>query len=216
MDNRRYRRNRRKKSKTYYVGMMVLFIFCAMYMIMYPQFGEVSHKPDTNTPSQTEEYEPAENSAQVLTSSDDSEAQSATQAAIAAIEEKEQEVQEDEAEQEQEELLEQEEQEVKESESDQDKQEAQASQKTYRFRYQDRLTGHYEKHGIDMGFSSEAEYLAGANALINNPEALHKTEAEDGDDIYYLEATNEIAFVSTDGYIRTYFICSGKDYYDRQ
>jgi len=58
--------------------------------------------------------------------------------------------------------------------------------------------------------------LDGANALINNPAALHKLEAEDDDYIYYLQATNEIVFLSQDGYIRTYFICSGKDYFDRQ
>ena len=86
----------------------------------------------------------------------------------------------------------------------------------YNFRYPDRLTGHFEKHGIEMGFSSEEEYLEAANALIDNPMCLTKTEAEDGDMIYFLESTNEIAFVSSDGYLRTYFICSGIDYFNRQ
>ncbi|MCR5202966.1 MAG: hypothetical protein K6D02_07775 [Lachnospiraceae bacterium] len=90
------------------------------------------------------------------------------------------------------------------------------SEKSYTFRYHSNLTDHYKKHGIEMGFKSEEEYLAAANALINDPEAKHKLEAEDNDHIYYLEATNEIAFVSQDGYIRSYFICSGYDYYKRQ
>lgn len=43
------------------------------------------------------------------------------------------------------------------------------------------------------------------------------TEAEDGDDVYYIEDTNEFVVVSPDGYLRTYFNTdAGKDYYDRQ
>ena len=91
-----------------------------------------------------------------------------------------------------------------------------ANAPVYEFKTPDKLYSHYEKHGPEMGFENENEYLEGANRLINNPDALHKTEAEDGDDIYYLEDTDEIAFVSTDGYIRTYFICSGKEYFDKQ
>lgn len=181
MYDRVNRGNRRKKSKTYYTGMMVLFLLAAMYLIVYPYISRDasgSGAEGSNSTAGFKTYEPAENSAQVLTGNDESGAQDATQAAIAAIEEKQ--------------------------------------QNTYNFRYPDRLTGHYEKHGIEMGYSSEEEYLAGANSLINNPDALQKTEADDGDRIYFLESTNEIAFVSTDGYIRTYFICSGKDYFDRQ
>ena len=52
---------------------------------------------------------------------------------------------------------------------------------------------------------------------ISSPDALHKLEKEDGDDVYYIESTNEFVIVSTDGYIRTYFNPdSGKDYFDRQ
>ena len=85
------------------------------------------------------------------------------------------------------------------------------------FRNENLLQEHYEKHGIDMGFSSAQEYEAAANAVVANEEALHKLEAEDGDDVYYLEETNEFVIVSTDGYIRTYFCPdSGVDYYNRQ
>ncbi len=86
----------------------------------------------------------------------------------------------------------------------------------YNFRYPSYLTEHYNKHGVEMGYTSEKAYLDGANALINNAASLHKLEAEDSDHIYYLEATNEIVFLSQDGFIRTYFICSGKAYFDRQ
>lgn len=68
-----------------------------------------------------------------------------------------------------------------------------------------------------MGFASAQEYEAAAAAVVANPSALHKTEKEDGDDVYYLEETNEFVIVSKDGYIRTYFLPSGgKKYYDRQ
>ena len=68
-----------------------------------------------------------------------------------------------------------------------------------------------------MGFASAADYEKAASDVVNNPDALHKIEKEDGDYVYYVEATNEFVIVSTDGYIRTYFLPSaGKSYYDRQ
>lgn len=85
------------------------------------------------------------------------------------------------------------------------------------FRREEQLEDHYEKHGIEMGYTSKEDYLAGANAVIANPNALHKLEGEDGDDVYYLEETNEFVIVSTDGYIRTYFWPQdGIAYYNRQ
>lgn len=83
------------------------------------------------------------------------------------------------------------------------------------FRTNSKLQSHYEKHGIEMGFDSPESYVAAANQVISNPDALHKLEAEDGDDVYFLPATGEIVFVSQDGYIRTYFI-TDQAYYDRQ
>jgi len=92
-----------------------------------------------------------------------------------------------------------------------------APQASYTFRYDDLLQSHYKKHGIEMGFDSAEAYLAAANAVIANPEALTKTEKEDGDMVYYVERTNEFVVLSTDGYIRTYFCPdSGKGYFDRQ
>lgn len=87
----------------------------------------------------------------------------------------------------------------------------------YHFRNRDLLESNYEKHGKEMGFSSSKEYEMSASDVVNNPESLHKTEKEDGDDVYYKENTNEFVVVSTDGYIRTYFNPdSGKKYFDRQ
>jgi len=87
----------------------------------------------------------------------------------------------------------------------------------YRFRNNKLLEQHYDKHGKDMGFSSAGEYEKAASDVINNPSALSKTEAEDGDYIYYIESTNEFVVLSTDGYIRTYFLPDkGRDYFDRQ
>lgn len=104
-----------------------------------------------------------------------------------------------------------------EAESPESYEDASAAEVAYYFRNSKLLDQHFQKHGIEMGFSSAEEYEAAASAVINNPESLHKTEAEDGDDVYYLEETNEFVVVSTDGYIRTYFLPDGgKAYFDRQ
>lgn len=87
----------------------------------------------------------------------------------------------------------------------------------YKFRKPEYLTEHFIKHGAEFPYATEEEYLMGANNVIGNPNALHKLEAEDGDDVYYVESTNEFVIVSTDGYIRTYFKPNGGiDYYNRQ
>ena len=89
--------------------------------------------------------------------------------------------------------------------------------KYYTFRNPSLLMQHYEKHGRYMGFASAEEYTAAANRVISNPESLHKKEQEDGDDVYYLEKTNDFVIVSTDGYIRTYFRPdNGIDYFNRR
>ena len=68
-----------------------------------------------------------------------------------------------------------------------------------------------------MGFSSAEEYEKAAAQVPYDPEVLHKIEAEDGDDVYYIERTNEFVIVSTDGYLRTYFLPDrGIDYFNRQ
>ena len=87
----------------------------------------------------------------------------------------------------------------------------------YHFRNKKLLNEHYEKHGKEMGFANAEEYEKAASAVINNKAALYKTEKEDGDGVYFVESTGEFVILSTDGYIRTYFIPdSGKKYFDKQ
>ena len=91
------------------------------------------------------------------------------------------------------------------------------SEKPLEFRSSQLLEEHYEKHGIEMGFASAEDYEAAAEKVVLNDRALHKEEKEDGDDVYYLESTNELVIVSTDGYIRTYFEPEdGLEYFKRQ
>ena len=67
-----------------------------------------------------------------------------------------------------------------------------------------------------MGFEDAKSYEKAASDVINDPRALHKTEAEDGDDVYYIEETNDFVILSSDGYIRTYFWPNdGIKYYKR-
>ena len=88
---------------------------------------------------------------------------------------------------------------------------------SYSFRSEKLLNEHYEKHGKDMGFASAEEYEKAASDVINNPDALTKTEKEDGDYVYYVEETNEFVILSTDGYIRTYFYPdAGISYFNKQ
>ena len=87
----------------------------------------------------------------------------------------------------------------------------------YKFKNNYRLEDHYEKHGKEMGFKDKESYEEAASDVVNNPDALHKIEKEDGDDVYYVEKTNEFVVVSPDGYIRTFFNPDdGIDYYNRQ
>lgn len=86
---------------------------------------------------------------------------------------------------------------------------------SYTFRTQELFDQHYQKHGAEFGNVTQSEYLALANALISNPDALTKTD--DGDTLYYDKAKNEFAVLSGDGFIRTFFKPDdGMDYWDRQ
>lgn len=88
---------------------------------------------------------------------------------------------------------------------------------TYKFRNKSLLKEHFKKHGAEFPYETKEEYVEGANKMLANPNKLHKIEKEDGDDVYYLEETNEFIIVSTDGYIRTYFKpTKGKKYFDSQ
>ena len=83
------------------------------------------------------------------------------------------------------------------------------------FRTEDKLQQHFEKHGQETGCATAEEYLAAANAVIANPAALHKLQAEDSDDLYFLESTGEFVVVSPAGYLRTYYL-TDRDYFERQ
>lgn len=92
-----------------------------------------------------------------------------------------------------------------------------SGERTLVFRSEALWEEHFKKHGKEVGCATKQEYLAGANAVVANRKSLHKTEREDGDDVYFLEATGELVIVSTDGYIRTYFMPGdGISYYNRQ
>jgi hypothetical protein len=87
----------------------------------------------------------------------------------------------------------------------------------YTFKSETLLQEHFNKHGSEFGYTSTSQYERKANAVINSPDALHKTEVEDGDDVYYIQSTNEFVILSTEGYIRTYFKPEdGMDYYNNQ
>jgi len=102
-------------------------------------------------------------------------------------------------------------------ENDSDKKDSITVDSTYRFRNPKLKNQHFDKHGLEMGFANADDYETAASAVVNNPASLHKIEAEDGDDVYYLEATNEFVVVSTDGYLRTYFKPdAGIKYYNKQ
>lgn len=84
------------------------------------------------------------------------------------------------------------------------------------FRSERQKKQHFDKHGKEMGFANADAYEQAAAAVARNPKALYKEEKEDGDDVYYLERSDEIVFVSKEGYIRTYFNPGGRSYFDRQ
>ena len=87
----------------------------------------------------------------------------------------------------------------------------------YRFKTEELLKANFEEYGKNMGFSSAAEYEQAASDVINNPDALHKTDTNDGFEDFYIVNTNEFVEVTTDGYIREYFKPdAGKLYFDSQ
>ncbi len=89
----------------------------------------------------------------------------------------------------------------------------------YYFANKNLLESHFKKHGAEFEgiYKTAEEYEKGASKVINSPDALYKTEKEDGDHIYYIEKTNEFVVLSTSGKIRTYFKpTDGIEYFNRQ
>lgn len=96
---------------------------------------------------------------------------------------------------------------------------AEKEYKEYSFRSKKLFNSHYEKHGSEFGNITKEEYLKLANDMLNSDSdtILHKTEKEDGDEVYFDTATGYFLVLSTDGYIRTFFIPDkGIEYYNKQ
>lgn len=89
----------------------------------------------------------------------------------------------------------------------------------YDFRSDELLHSHYEKHKDEFGGNLTIdEYFRKANYLVNqvSSSVITKTE-KDGDALFFDTLTGEFGVLSTDGYIRTYFIPEdGIDYYNRK
>ena len=68
------------------------------------------------------------------------------------------------------------------------------------------LTAHFKKHGEEMGFVNESDYLAAAQTLIGRTDTL-----------YFRGETGEFAVKTERGIIRTYFLPGNpRSYWDRQ
>lgn len=91
----------------------------------------------------------------------------------------------------------------------------QSTSTSYTFRSDSLLSEHFSKHGGETGSQTKQEYLTKANAVISSGNAQYKNEQEDNDSIYFIASTGEIVFMSTDGYIRTYFIAD-QAYFNKQ
>lgn len=66
-----------------------------------------------------------------------------------------------------------------------------------------------------MRYDSADNYQAGANAVVSNPGVLHKSWAEDRDDVDVLKMAGELAVVSQWGYNCSRFIAD-EDHCNRQ
>lgn len=87
----------------------------------------------------------------------------------------------------------------------------------YHFASEQVLEENYEDYGKAMGFKSADEYEIAAVSVINDPSVLHKSNENNGFEVYYNLKTNEFVKVSADGCIMEYFTPeSGKLYYDSQ
>lgn len=88
----------------------------------------------------------------------------------------------------------------------------------YQFRNPYMLESHYKKHKEEFGDITMEEYLKGANDLVNQVSDSVQTKLdEDGDYIFYDTNTMEFGVLSSDGYLRTYFIPEdGIEYFNRK
>lgn len=66
------------------------------------------------------------------------------------------------------------------------------------------LATHYRKHGLQMGFASEEDYLAAAQALLTGKDA--ERFQRNGDQLFFRATTGEFAVLGRRGALRTYFV----------
>ena len=69
------------------------------------------------------------------------------------------------------------------------------------------LEAHYLKHGDQLGYNSQEQYLQGARALLNaspGKDVLEKIRPN-GDVMHYRASSGEFAVMTKSGRIRTYF-----------
>ena len=78
------------------------------------------------------------------------------------------------------------------------------------------LEHHFQKHGGEMGFASQGEYLRAAQALVMGGPGVEIYQ-RGGDTLFFKEATGEFAVVSDRNVLRTYFKPGdGRRYWERQ
>lgn len=79
------------------------------------------------------------------------------------------------------------------------------------------LERHFRKHGEEMGFATQEEYLHAAQALVRGGPGVETLRRDGGDTLFYKERTNEFAVLSGRNVIRTYFRPDdGRRYWERQ
>ena len=85
----------------------------------------------------------------------------------------------------------------------------------YNFRTTEDLKEHFIKHGRECNCKTPKKYLKTANKIIKSKKTLKKTEKEDGDRVYFNKKTGGIVFVSSKGFIRSFYM-TDTDYFTRQ
>ena len=77
----------------------------------------------------------------------------------------------------------------------------------FQFGSPSKLTDHFKRHGADLGYSTESEYLKGAQDFIGTEgsDNVLTLIRKDGDKVLFNQVTSEFAVVAPDGTIRTYF-----------
>lgn len=82
------------------------------------------------------------------------------------------------------------------------------------------LDKHFDEHGKDMGFDNKESYKQHAIKFANTVDKKNCTsfvDSKTGSTYKYNKVTNELAIITKDGYVVTYFKPKeGYDYYKKQ